>query len=152
MQRASRHQVRPIGQPLPDRREGAIEQIRHGQHGGAGVEPEPVAFEQPAPSTGPGRALQDSDFASGPRQVQRGSEPRQAGADDHDPVRATANPAHAQLCPAGQAPARAVRSSRVLTKAEGSDAGAAGAADADIGRARLAIVPPGPGYERPGPP
>ncbi len=101
VRRVEPDQIQPVGHRLVDRREQLVEQLRHGQHGRAGVELVP-ADREPAGATARRRfALDHGDLASGRGEPQRAGEAAEPGADDDDALGGPSTLRMAPFCPDG---------------------------------------------------
>ena len=78
----------------PDRRERLLQQIRHGQHGGPGIEDVAGRLPRARPAARHGLALDDGDLASGTGEVQGARQPGEPGSDHDDPVGTAGHSAH----------------------------------------------------------
>ena len=85
--RAHGGQLEPVGHLLADAGEGVLDQARHRQDRGPGVEAVARVLDHPGTPTRDGLALQDRHVPAGARQPKRGAQAAQPSADDHDVLR-----------------------------------------------------------------
>ena len=77
-------QLEPVGHRLADRRQCFLDQLRHGEHGRAGIRPVAAEVELAGPAPGTGLGLHHGDLPASTEQVQRGGQAGQPGTDyDH---------------------------------------------------------------------
>ncbi len=89
-----RDEVEPVAHVFADGGEGGLGEVRHGQHGGPGVEPVSAALQQPGPSAGPVRPLHDRHPPPGAEEMERGGQPGEPGPDDDHVVGGPGDGAH----------------------------------------------------------
>ena len=96
-------QLQPVGQRLADAVQRVLDQLGHGQHGGAGVELEAVQVEATGAAARNGFPLQHGDRAAGSGESQGGGQAAEAGADDDHRAGASRNGSHAATVPVATA-------------------------------------------------
>jgi hypothetical protein len=82
--RADRGQLQPVGHLFADAGEGVLDQPRHRQDGGSGVEPVARLGDHPRTPARDVLALEDRDGATGAGQPEGGAQAGQSSADDDD--------------------------------------------------------------------
>ena len=87
-------QFEAVGQRFADRREGVVDDVRHGQHRRPGVEAVAGDIGPPDSAAGMVTAFDHGDVATAAGQLQRRGQPGQPGTDDDDPVGSSLHGAH----------------------------------------------------------